>query len=138
VALAYLGRIVAFQVYRRFWRSDRVHVLNRYFYDLFAHYTLATPLERLYVAVLRMMMPVPDLAILVVAGPRTITERRPGYSSEYVEAVWGAYTEMRRRFPELIELRTDPGEPTSEQLFNMTSAGFDAMSKRKQEGLPCR
>ena len=53
-------------------------------------------------------MPVPDLAILVVAKADTIAARRPGYSGDYLSAVGQGYGRMRRRFPELVEIRTGP------------------------------
>jgi hypothetical protein len=93
-----------------------VYVLNRYFYDVFAHYELDTRSERFYYSVLRTIMPVPDLAIVALAAPDTIAKRRPNYSNEYLTEVGRAYEGMRERFPELIELRTDPGEPTFEGL----------------------
>lgn len=37
VTLVWVARIVAFRIYRLFWRSNRVYVLNRYFYDLLVH-----------------------------------------------------------------------------------------------------
>jgi thymidylate kinase len=114
--LAYLTRIIAFQIYRRCWSSQRVYVLNRYFYDVFAHYDLNTPSERFYYSVLRTIMPVPDLAIVALAAPEIIAKRRPNYSNEYLAEVGRAYDALRERFPELIELRTDPGEPTFEGL----------------------
>lgn len=121
-ALVYLTRIIAFQVYRRCWSSNRVYVLNRYFYDLFAHYALNTSTERFYYSVLRMLMPVPDLAIVVLATPDTIAQRRSNYSIEYLTEVGRAYDDIRVRFPDLIELRTDPGEPTFERLERIAAS----------------
>lgn len=121
-ALVYLTRIIAFRAYRRCWSSDRVYVLNRYFYDLFAHYDLDTPAERVYYSVLRTIMPVPDLAIVVLATPDTIAQRRSNYSNEYLSEVGRAYNDIRERFPELIELRTDPGERTFEMLEQIAAS----------------
>lgn len=63
-------------------------------------------------------MPVPDVAILLTAKPSTVTERRPTYSTEYLSSVGEAYGELREYFPELVEIRTDPGEPAFDQLEN--------------------
>jgi hypothetical protein len=90
--------------------------MNRYFYDLFVHYDLDHSAGRLYSALLRRLLPVPDIALLLVAAPDTIARRRPQYSREYLSAVGEAYSHLGQRFPEMIELRTDSDEATVEQL----------------------
>jgi thymidylate kinase len=129
-ALVYLARVVAFRIYRRFWRADQVHVLNRYFYDVFAHYTLSTARERLYLSAIRRLMPVPDLAILTMAAPGTIAKRRPGYAREYVSEMGDAYDRMRECFPELIEVWTDTGEPTFQRIDALAADRLSATAKR--------
>jgi thymidylate kinase len=116
ITLVYLARILAFRGYRLLWSSRRCYVLNRYFYDLFAHYHLASASERRNAALIRAVMPVPDLAILVVAAPATIAQRRPTYSAEYLSQVADAYSSLQRHFPELVEVRTDGDRPTREAL----------------------
>ena len=109
-------RILSFRLYRLSWRDDQVRILDRYFYDLFAHYTLRTRLERLYVGALRKLMPRPDLAILVSASPETIAARRPAYAPEYVSELSDSYRDIRQWFPELLELQTERGHAALEQL----------------------
>ncbi|NOT26783.1 MAG: hypothetical protein HOP16_11850 [Acidobacteria bacterium] len=109
VTLTYIARFVTFRIYRLSWRSERTYVLNRYFYDLFVHYRLEGRAERFYFAALRALMPVTDVALLLVASPETIAQRRANYSREYLSALGDAYVRLRESFPELIEIRTDPG-----------------------------
>lgn len=116
VALGYVVRILAFRLFRRWRGSQEVQVSNRYFYDSFVHYELKTPAERLYATLLQRLVPAPDLAILLMASPETITARRPQYAREYLSSVGQAYRNLRLRFPQLIEISTDPDQPTVEHL----------------------
>lgn len=127
--LVYLARIVAFHRYRARWRSDECYVLNRYFYDLFVHYRLASRTERLFFRVLRALVPRPDLAFLVDAEARTIALRRPHYSREYLSEVGPAYRALREHFPELIVLPTDSDGP-ADRIDAILSA------KLRSAGLP--
>lgn len=112
----YLVRIVAFRVLGPSRTSSEWTVLDRYFYDSFVHYELGTWRERLYAAVLRRVMPVPDIAVLLVASSETIAERRPDYAREYISLATRGYARLRTMFPELVEIRTDPGEAMLERL----------------------
>jgi thymidylate kinase len=106
---AYLGRMAAFRVYRRWRQPAGWTICNRYFYDNLAHFDLDAPTAQKYVAVLRRFMPRPDLAIMFVASPAVIAERRPQYSTEYLEPVWQAYSSLAARFPEVVIVNSDPG-----------------------------
>lgn len=123
VALGYVARILAFRVFRR-WRGSRgCYISNRYFYDNLVHYRLETTLERLYVAVLRTLVPTPDLAILLVASPETIAARRPQYATEYVSSLQEAYKRLHAQFPALVEISTDLGQPTLERVEQVLRLG---------------
>ena len=104
----YIGRMAAFRVYRRWSQPEGWTLCNRYFYDNLAHFDLDAPQARKYLAVLQRFMPKPDLAILFVASPDVIAERRPLYSPEYLEPVWQAYSSLTARFPELVVVSSDP------------------------------
>jgi hypothetical protein len=106
---AYLWRMAAFRVYRLWRRSDGWTICNRYFYDNLAHYDLEAPESRTYLAMLRHFMPRPDLAIVFVASPAVIADRRPQYSTEYLNQVGESYSSLVARFPELVVVNTDPG-----------------------------
>lgn len=114
-AAVYGIRIVAFRAYHA-WKSPETCVVNRYFYDNFAHYELRSSFERALAAVLKRAIPVPDLAILVVASRDVIVARRPQYSPEYVSSLHDAYGVLAQRFSELTEISTDPDRPAAMQL----------------------
>ena len=106
----YLVRILAFRVFRRWHGGRHCHVMNRYFYDNLVHYRLTTRREQRYVALLQRLVPVPDVAILLVASAATIETRRPAYSATYVTTVEEAYDNLRRFFPQLVVVNTDRGQ----------------------------
>ncbi|MGQ0734898.1 MAG: hypothetical protein ACT4QD_14740 [Acidobacteriota bacterium] len=110
-SVGYAARILAFRTLRPMVGGRRCHVLDRYFYDSFVHYDLMTRAERFYLIVLRWMIPIPDLAILLVASPETVAQRRPNYASEYILGAGRGYDALPAQFPGLVKLRTDPGEP---------------------------
>jgi hypothetical protein len=105
-----------FRLFRRWEGRQRSHVVDRYFYDNLVHYELRTPTERLCAALLRYLVPVPDVAILLVASPETIAARRLDYAAEYITHVNQAYGGLRDWFPDLIEISTDPDEPSLERV----------------------
>ena len=106
MALGYALRILSFRWYRFKHRGSH-HICNRYFYDNFAHFALGTRRERLWMALLRMLIPQPDLAILVVASPTTIAGRRPNYAPEYLSEVSAGYARLVQLFPRMQTVSTD-------------------------------
>lgn len=115
VTFAYIVRMVAFRIFGP-CRTEGWIVLDRYFYDSLVHYQLTTSRERWYVALLQRIMPVPDLAILLVASSTTILKRRPNYAAEYVLAAVPGYERLMTQFPELVAIRTDEGELALDRL----------------------
>jgi thymidylate kinase len=116
-ALVYIARVIAFRLYRLSWKPDEWYVSNRYFYDLFVHFHLATRTERAWFALIRRSLPVPDLAILATAAPDTIAARRPAYSAEYMTQVGRAYSSLPAIFPAVVEIRTDPDAPPTTSVL---------------------
>jgi hypothetical protein len=112
----YLARTIVFRMFRMMSRGGGIDVCDRYFYDNLAHYELRSPLERIYERVLRAWMPTPDLAILVGASPGTLATRRPDYSADYLATASGAFAELHQRWPELVEINTDPDTPFHDRL----------------------
>jgi hypothetical protein len=112
----YLWRMAAFRVYRRWRQPAGWTICNRYFYDNLAHFELDAPKARTYLALLQRFMPKPDLAILFVASPAVIAERRPMYSTDYLEPLWQAYSSLAAKFPELVVVNTDPGQEGQEAV----------------------
>jgi thymidylate kinase len=122
LACGYLARILAFRL--RWWRRRnelRFYVLDRYFYDSFVHYELTSRVERVYVQFLRWVMPIPDVAVLLLARPETIAARRPDYAPEYVNAAARTYDELPRHFPQLVAIHTDPGERSTAHLDRLVT-----------------
>jgi len=119
--VGYLGRMVAFRVYRRWRQPAGWTVCNRYFYDSLAHFDLDAHEARKYLVALRWFMPQPDLAILFAASPAVIAERRPLYAGEYLEQVGQAYSRLTATFPNLVVVNSDPaqhGEATLDRLID--------------------
>ena len=118
----YIGRMAAFRIYR-WWRQPAGWTIcNRYFYDNLAHFELDAPAARKYVALLQRVMPRPDLAILFVASPAVIAERRPMYSVEYLEPLGRAYSSVIARFPELVVVSSDPGAEGHETVGRLITS----------------
>ena len=111
-----VGRMMAFRVYRRWRQPTGWTVCNRYFYDNLAHFELNDPAAQMYLAVLQRIMPRPDLAIVFVASPAVIAERRPLYSPNYLEQVGESYGSLIARFPELVVVNTNPGGNGNEMV----------------------
>lgn len=111
----YLVRILAF----RMSGTSELRgcaVVDRYFYDNFIQYRLQSRVERLYLAVLRRLIPVPDVALLLVARDETISARRPNYDPRYVQAAGRRYRELPQLFPNLLRIDTDPGTDPNEAI----------------------
>jgi hypothetical protein len=125
--LAYAGRLLAFRVFH-LRRRSRVIVLNRYFYDSFVHYNLATSTERLMAALLARLIPRPDVAIVLVASLDTIVARRPSYSPEYLASLHEGYCTLEQRFPNLVRVRTDG--PKSAAIAAIDDVLFRAGAQR--------
>ena len=114
--LGYLVRIFAFRVFRRWPPVATAAITDRYFYDSLAHYDLSTRRGRFYTAILRRMMPKPDLAFLMVASPQTVAVRRPQYTADYLGNVSLGYDRVFEMFPELIEISSEPQHKALEQI----------------------
>lgn len=114
-AAGYLVRILAF----RMSSTNELRgcaVVDRYFYDNFIQYQLQSRQERLYVAVLRRLIPQPDLALLLVARDDTISARRRNYDARYVEQAGRQYRELPKLFPNLVRIETDPDADSNEAI----------------------
>jgi hypothetical protein len=111
----YAMRVVSFRL-SSFGSSSRCDVLDRYFYDNFVQYSLTSPAERVYLRLLRWLIPKPDTAILLVASDATISLRRPDYLADYVTAAGRRYRDLPSVFPNLVTLRTDVDQPNDEEI----------------------
>jgi thymidylate kinase len=116
IVLGHLVRIIAFRVFRRWPPVPTAAISDRYFYDSLAHYELGTRRERIYSAILRRMIPKPDVAFLMVASPQAVAMRRPQYTTDYLQNVAQGYDRVLRLFPELIEITSEPQHKGLEQI----------------------
>lgn len=140
VACGYAARIIAFRLFAPPTSTRTCNVLDRFFYDSFVHYKLNTRPERFYAAVLRRIMPAPDLAILLVASSETITERRPEYDADYVSVAGRGYERLRTQFPELVAVCTDSGQRSLERLDalvhdQLRKSGLSTRSNGRREAI---
>jgi hypothetical protein len=111
----YAVRVVSFRL-SSFGSPTRCDVLDRYFYDNFVQYSLTSPAERLYLRLLRRLIPKPDAAILLIASDATISMRRPNYIAEYVATAGRRYRDLPLLFPNLVTIRTDVDEGNGGQI----------------------
>lgn len=131
LAAGYAARMVAFRVF--LWRegkADDVLICDRYFYDNFAHWQLATRRERLYARLLHWLMPTPDLAIVLRARSEAIAARNPGYAPEYLVNVAAAYERLDTRFQEVTVIETDASAATRARLERLC-ARFTASGRAR-------
>jgi hypothetical protein len=56
---------------------------------------------------LRLVIPAPDLPLLLVASLEATSERRPNYATTYLGEVRAGYENLRHYFPELIIISSD-------------------------------
>jgi thymidylate kinase len=105
--LAYMARAIIFRVFRLRFDSQTCLVVNRYFYDNLAHYQLKTRVERIYISLLRLIIPAPDLPLVLFASLEATAERRSNYAHAYLGEVRAGYENLRQYFPELIVISSE-------------------------------
>ena len=131
LTIGYAVRILAFR-FSSVGAASRCDILDRYFYDNLAHYDLTPRRARLFAHALRRLIPVPDLAILLVASDETISMRRPEYAPHYVAMVGRGYRALPELFPHLVTIDTDPGKSGNEDIRRVARIlrNRDRMSER--------
>lgn len=95
-----LLRILVFRLKIARRPANRVLVFDRYFFDSLAHFELRP--GGVLLTVLRMAIPRPTLAALLVVPESTIVSRRPHYSREYVSGASRGYDDIGMTFPDLL------------------------------------
>ena len=68
-----------------------VIILDRYIYDELANLPLENPLTRMYIGMVRSLVPKPDLAYLLDADPDAAYQRKPEYPVEFMKKSRRAY-----------------------------------------------
>lgn len=105
--LVYLWRIVLFRLFATLRLRRKIIVIDRFYYDSLVHYALSGRLERLYLQLIKIVLPTPQLALMLIARPQTILRRRPNYDSTYIQQLHQHYQQMIHAFPYLVVLPTD-------------------------------
>ncbi|MDZ7265875.1 MAG: hypothetical protein ONB48_00890 [candidate division KSB1 bacterium] len=133
VVLGYLLHILRFRLFLSLYHRQHLVVLNRYFYDNFAHYRITTPAERRYLRFLLTAMPQPDLAFLMVTHPDTAFYRRPEYHREELQKISENYAQMRQLDSRLTVIATDNVSTVDSQIERSIRAVFHQMQMRPHE-----
>jgi thymidylate kinase len=105
--LGYLWRIGIFRIFAAIRLRRKIIVIDRFYYDSLVHYSLTGRRERFYLWLMKKALPVPKLALLLIARPKTILRRRPNYDRAYVRQLYRNYQQIAREFPHLLVLQTD-------------------------------
>ena len=121
IAAGYALRTLVFRARLRRWSHDTILVFDRYFYDSLVHFDLSR--AGLSLRLLMGVIPTPTVAALLLVRERTILERRPRYSPEYVRQATQGYEELPERIPGLLVLRTDDLAPTADDVADRIVAG---------------
>jgi thymidylate kinase len=113
-----------------------VVIMDRYIYDELANLPLTNPLTRMYIGLVKALVPTPDLAYLLDADPEAAHERKPEYPVDFMHKNRRSYfrlvellknvtvipplpleeakTEVRRAVQRMLQMRKQPaGKPTS-------------------------
>ena len=110
LTLGYLWRMIIFRIFVQVRLRQKIVVVDRFYYDSFVHYTLSSPLGRFYFAILKKMLPTPDLALMLIAKPQILLGRRPHYDDNYIYRLHQRYIQIVQEFPGLVLLETDSVE----------------------------
>jgi len=71
-------------------------IFDRYIYDEWANLPLDNPLTRLYLLMVKSLVPQPNLALLLDADPDEARARKPEYPVEFMHKCRRAYFELAR------------------------------------------
>jgi len=131
--LSFLLRILRLRVFFYLHYRHHLVVLNRYFYDNFAHFCVTSPRQRRYLRMLLALMPQPDLAFLMVARPDTAFYRRPEYHREELQKISENYAAIRKLASRLIVIATDNVKTVDSQIERNVRAVFHQQQMRPHE-----
>ena len=73
-----------------------VIIFDRYIYDELANLPLTNPLTRLWVHIIRLSVPQPDLALLLDADPEEARARKPEYPVDFMHKCRKSYFDLAR------------------------------------------
>lgn len=124
IFLGYLVRIVFFRMFVALHHRRHVLVVNRYFYDSFAHFRLATAREQKLLRWLMQAAPQPELAILLVLKPETSHRRRPAYAFAELQRLAENTLALKHYAPHLRLIATDVISTIDRQVEKELTAVF--------------
>ncbi|MGH7496624.1 MAG: hypothetical protein ACREOO_30095 [bacterium] len=107
LTLGYTLRAMQFRLFVFLHHRRHLIVLNRYFYDSFAHFRITTPTERKYLHWLLAVIPQPALPFMLVLRPETAHRRKPFYGVEELRACAGSIMVLQGLVPNLKIVHTD-------------------------------
>jgi len=105
--VGYLWRIILFRIFAAIRLRRKIIIVDRFYYDSLVHYSLTGRRERFFLRLIKAALPIPQLALMLIARPQTILRRRPNYDGAYVQQLHRHYQQMAQEFPHLIVLQTD-------------------------------
>ncbi|RMD91538.1 MAG: hypothetical protein D6814_18115 [Calditrichaeota bacterium] len=108
--LGYLWRMLVFRLFVAIRLRGKIGICDRFFYDNFTHYAFTTTPEKVYLKLLKSLLPQPDLALMLVASADKIIERRKQYDPHYLARMTKNYLKVLREFPNVTMVRTDEFE----------------------------
>ncbi|NUO80109.1 hypothetical protein HUU05_08535 [candidate division KSB1 bacterium] len=134
--VGYLLRIVRFRLFVALHHRRHLLVLNRYFYDSFMHYRIASARERKYLRWLMKAAPKPDLAILLVLRPETSRRRRSAYVLEELRQVAENTAELQNYASHLRVIATDNLSTVDREVEKELRAVFTNTKSAPQNNSP--
>ena len=103
-------------------------VFDRYIYDELANLPLQHFAIRLYVRLLLVLVPRPDLALLLDADPADATQRKPEYPIDFVRRNREAYLRLSRIVPGITVIPPLPIERTTEKIRKVLTENLQGES----------
>ena len=133
VVFGFLVRILRFRLFIFLHHRRHLVVLNRYFYDSFAHFCAASSKEKKYLRLLLSLLPGPDLAFLLVLRPETAHRRRPAYSLDELQELSQNVHALQAVAGNLAVIATDDLSAVDRQVEERVKATVISKSKRRYE-----
>ena len=107
LTLGYTLRALQFRLFVFLHHRRHLIVLNRYFYDSFAHFRITSSIEQKYLRWLLAIIPQPELPFLLVLRPETAHRRKPFYSVQELRECAESIMILQERVHNLKIVHTD-------------------------------
>jgi thymidylate kinase len=102
-------------------RGSDFLIFDRYIYDELANLPLQRATVRLYLRLLKKLVPKPDIALIIDADPEAATVRKPEYPLEFVRRNREAYLQVSRIFGGMFIIPPLPIEQASGMIKRIIS-----------------